>query len=282
MKKRFMALLLIAIFCLSFGMVVCATGEKSSRVVDFADILTESEESSLLAILDEISERQQLDIVVVTTNTLDGKSPMVYADDFYDENYYGFGVEKDGVLLLISMEDRDWWISTAGFGITAFTDAGITYLSEQFLPVLGDGDYEGAFTCFARLCDEFITQARTEEAYDSGALPKAPFSIGYNLGKALLIGLFIAIIITAAMRYSMKSVRFQPTASAYIKNGSMNVTKAKDLFLYSHVDRRVREKSSSSGGSKTHTSSSGRSHGGGSKTHTSSSGSSHGGGGGKF
>ena len=82
MKKRIMTLLLIAIFCLSFGMVVCATEGKSSRLVDFADILTKSEESRLLAILDEISERQLLDVVVVTTNTLDGKSPMAYADDF--------------------------------------------------------------------------------------------------------------------------------------------------------------------------------------------------------
>lgn len=264
MKKRIMTLLLIAIFCLSFGMVVCATEGKSSRLVDFADILTKSEESRLLAILDEISERQLLDVVVVTTNTLDGKSPMAYADDFYDENGYGFGVPKDGVLLLVSMEDGDWWISTAGNGITAFTDAGITYISEQFLPALSKGDYEEAFTRFAYLCDEFITQARTGEAYDSGTLPKAPFSIGYYLSRALLIGLFIALIITIAMRYSMKSVRFQPTASAYVKSGSMNVTEARDLFLYSHVDRRVRQKESSSGGgSKTHTSSSGRSHGGG-------------------
>ena len=84
------------------------------------------------------------------------------------------------------------------------------------------------------------------------------------LATSQFVTLFIALIITIAMRYSMKSVRFQPTASAYVKSGSMNVTEARDLFLYSHVDRRVRQKESSSGGgSKTHTSSSGRSHGGG-------------------
>ncbi|MCX4295565.1 MAG: TPM domain-containing protein [Lachnospiraceae bacterium] len=264
MKKRIRAVLLIAIFCLSFGMVVCAAEAKTSRLVDYADLLTESEENRLLSILDEISERQQLDIVIVTTNTLDGKSPTVYADDFYDENGYGFGVEKDGVLLLISMEDRDWWISTAGYGIIAFTDAGITYLSEQFLSALSDGDYEKAFTQFARLCDEFIAQARTGEAYDIGELPKAPFSIGYNLIRSLIIGLIIAVIVAMTMRAGMKSVRFQSAASTYIKSGSMNVTEARDLFLYSHVDRKVRQKESSSkGGSQTHTSSSGRTHGGG-------------------
>ena len=48
-----------------------------------------------------------MDIVIVTTNTLDGKLPTVYADDFYVAKEYGFGLDKDGVLLLISKEDRD-------------------------------------------------------------------------------------------------------------------------------------------------------------------------------
>ena len=53
-----------------------------------------------------------MDLVVVTANTLGGKSPMEYADDYYDYN----GYTDDGALLLVSMEDRDWWISTKGSG----------------------------------------------------------------------------------------------------------------------------------------------------------------------
>ena len=82
------------------------------RLGDDADLLTDHEEAVLLSELDEISERQRMDIVVVTTDSLEGKSAMEYADDFYDYNGYGFGNSRDGVLLLISMEDRDWWLST--------------------------------------------------------------------------------------------------------------------------------------------------------------------------
>ena len=98
--------------------------QEKTRVVDMADLLSDSEESSLLFKLDEISERQQFDVVVVTVGSLDGKTPTAYADDFYDYNGYGFGAEYDGVLLLVSMEERDWRISTCGYGITALTDAG--------------------------------------------------------------------------------------------------------------------------------------------------------------
>jgi hypothetical protein len=41
------------------------------------------------------------------------------------------GENRDGVLLLVSTGDRKWHISTCGYGITAFTDAGIQYLGEQ-------------------------------------------------------------------------------------------------------------------------------------------------------
>lgn len=275
MKKRIAAFFLIIFLCFTVSAAAYAQEESNIdsgnglRLADMADLLQESEEKVLLALLDEMSERQQLDIVVVTANTLNGKTPMKYADDFYDYNDYGFGAQKDGVLLLVSMEDRDWWISTTGYGITAFTDAGITYIGEQFLPALGDGDYADAFTTFAQLCDKFITQAKTGEPYDKGSFPKEPFSFGANACIALVVGGFFAVITTTAMKGSLKSVRFHPTAADYVRSGSMQVTDAKELFLYTHIDRIKRQKESSS-------------QGGGSTTHTSSSGMNHGGGGGKF
>ena len=49
------------------------------RLVDDADLLTDSEEQELNTELDEISEKQQCDVVVVTENSLDGKSAQDYA-----------------------------------------------------------------------------------------------------------------------------------------------------------------------------------------------------------
>lgn len=263
MKKRMTVFLLIFILCFSFGITAFAE-EEPSRLVDMANVLDESEKSDVLSMLDEISKRQQLDIVVVTANSLDGKTPMEYADDYYDDHAYGFGEEKDGVLLLVSMEDRDWWISTTGYGITVFTDAGIEYISEQFLSDLSDGAYADAFICYAKLCDKFITQARTGQPYDTGNFPKEPFPVLLSVCIALLIGFIFAIIIVLIMAGKLKSVRFQQAASEYVKSGSMNVTRSREFFLYSHMNRRLRPKDNdSNGGSVTHSSSSGTTHGGG-------------------
>ena len=257
MKKVF---LIITAICLIAAISVPVFAA-DSRVVDDASLLTGGEAQRLEMLLDEISLRQNVDIVVVTTESTDGKSPMEYADDFFDYHDYA----KDGVLLLVSMEEHDWWVSTTGYGITAITDAGLEYISDRFVPELSDGDYYDAFVSFAEDCDQFITQARTAAPYDNSNLPKEPFDFSFSLIISLVVGLVVALIVTSCMRGQLKSVRFKAQADDYITPGSMQVTHSRDLFLYTHLDRREKPKSTS-----------------GSSTHMSSSGSFHGGGGGKF
>ncbi|MDD2956261.1 MAG: TPM domain-containing protein [Oscillospiraceae bacterium] len=240
-----------------------------ARLIDEADLLSDEEEASLLATLDEISERQQCDVVVATLSSLNGKSSTACADDFYDHNGFGFGSGRDGILLLICPQERDWAISTTGACIHMFTDAGQEYMVDQFKPYLSDEDYGEAFLTFAVLCDRFITQAKNGEAYDSDNMPKTPPSFGW-LGISLLLGVVAAVITTAIMRSQLSSVRPQPAADDYIRAGSMNVTERADTFLYRHVSKRERPKESSSSG------------GGGSSVHVGSSGSSHGGSSGKY
>ena len=169
MKKRISVFLTVILLCLACAFPVCA--ETESRLADQAGLLDTDQKESLCNTLDEISERQQADVVVVTVNSLDGKSAQDYADDFYDYNGYGIGTAKSGILLLVSMEARDWHITPTGFGIRAITDAGLDYISDQFLPYLSDGEYLDAFETYADLCDEFLTQAKTGNAYDGDHMP---------------------------------------------------------------------------------------------------------------
>lgn len=254
--KRFYTIMLALL--LSICMVVPVFAQEAlPRVVDQADLLNPLEEASLLNELDAISDHQGLDVVVVTAYALNGQSPREYADDFYDYN----GYSKDGILLLVSMEERDWYISTSGYGKTAFTDAGIDYVSEQFLPFLSAGDYATAFHVYADTCDTFIAEAKSGDPYDIQDLPKEPYDFFFNLLICLVIGFVVAFIVTGIMRGQLKSVRAQTGAADYVKSGSLNITHRQDLFLYRDVHRT--EKPKDSGGSSTHRSSSGRSHGGG-------------------
>ena len=177
MKKRLFGILFAVLLCLSLSVPAFAQGNMP-LLVDNADLLTDSEESALLSKLANISSNQQTDIVIVTVNDLDGKTPRDYADDFYDFNCYA----EDGVLLLISMENSDWYISTSGYGITAVTDAGREYMAEQFVDDLGDGDYYDAFVTYADLCDEFINMARSGDPFDVDDLAILQNVVAANYG----------------------------------------------------------------------------------------------------
>lgn len=282
MKKRWIAFCLVLACCLFAGMPVSAAENSASaqdkeikqvqemtgndtyrRLMDEADLLTEAEEQKLLSALDEISERQGMDVVVVTTYSLGGKSAQDFADDYFDYNGYGQGSRRSGVLLLHSPQYRDWWISTRGAGITAFTDAGIDYIGEQITPLLADGENADAYMMFAQQCDRFITQAKTGKPFDVGTLPRAPLPL-WSILVCIGIGCVIAALIVGGMRQQLRSVRLQPAANDYVRPGSMQVTQHNDIFLYRHVSRRAKPQgSSSSGGSSTHRSSSGATHGGG-------------------
>lgn len=268
MKNKIISIIAVLALCLtsaltSYAAEIIPESRLLPRLVDGADLLTDSEESKLLSELDEISERQKCDVVVVTADAIGYKTATEYADDFYDYNGYGFGNERDGVLLLISMEDRDWAISTCGFGITAFTDAGQEYMTEKFKPALSDGDYYKAFDKFASLCDDFLTQAKAGKPYDSNNLPKEfPF---FGLIICIVVSIVIAFAIVSMMKKQLKSVASKANADTYVRQGSMNLVQNRDIYLYRTVTKTKRASEStskSSSGSRTHTSSSGTTHGG--------------------
>lgn len=256
MKKRILSLLGILLLAVCLIQPAFAS-DGIARLVDEADILTDSEEAALSAKLDEISLRQNLDVVIVTVNSIGDRTATEYADDTYDYS----GYSDDGVLLLISIDEREWAVSTSGYGITAFTDAGLDYLTDQFADQMSDGEWNDAFHSFAWLCDDFITQAKTGSPYDAGNLPKKPFTPILTGLVSLGIGFVIAFFRMNKWKNQLYSVQAKAAAKEYVKGGSLRLTEQKDLFLYRRVDRREKSESSS-GGSSTHTSSSGKTHGG--------------------
>ena len=105
MKKKILVILfsLVIGLCVSVPAFAAQTDGFASeyeRVQDLADLLSDSEEAALLEKLDELCERQKMEIVVLTTDTLEGLTPRDYADDIYDYSGFGYGEDRDGALLL--------------------------------------------------------------------------------------------------------------------------------------------------------------------------------------
>ena len=249
---------------------------RGDRLVDQADLLTPEEETALRAKLDSISEELQFDVVLVTAEQIGSRTPMEFADDYFDYNGFGYGDTHDGCAFLISMAERDWWISTCGFGITALSDDYFMDIVRysKVISKLKDGDYNASFNAYADMVNDFVREAQEGEPYSSEHRYQDLKNKVIGICISLVIGLIVGGIVTAAVRYNyVASVQTQGEAAAYMV-GKLNITRRDDHFRSSTVDRTERKTESSS------SSSSGSSSSGG--THTSSSGYTHGGGGGKF
>lgn len=159
MNKKLLSVFFAVLLCVVVSVPAFAdTAEDyTPHLIDNADLLTGEEESNLLAKLDEISDRLSVDVAVVTEDSIGDKTPREYADDFYDYNSYKYN--PDGVLLLISMEERDWYITTTGSAITAITDARRGNMEDAFLSDLSGGYYYDAFSTYAPICATATSRA---------------------------------------------------------------------------------------------------------------------------
>lgn len=252
--KRIWVCILLFVLVFSLPMSVRAAGDP--LLVDDAGLLTTAQTQELTDLAQRISSEYKMDIVILTVNSLGGKTASAFADDYYDSHSYRY----DGLILVLAMQERDCYISTSGAAIHAFTDYGIDQMEDLIVPCFSSGAYyEGFYT--------FITEASGYmEAFSHGEPIDTPRrSIGSVFLVSALIGLAAAGICVGIMCSNMNTKRRKYGAGEYVKQDSFAFPVRQDIFLYSNVTktRRPENNNSGRGGSSTHTSSSGRSHGGG-------------------
>lgn len=245
------------------------TDKAQRKVVDEAGIISKELESRLQEQLAAIARKYGCDAVILTVDSCGSKSTQEFAEDYYLSKGYGFGTENDGILMLVSMGERQYYFATFGNATDIFTAYGLERIDEIVLEELSDGDYEKAFSLFADLSEEFIQEGTKGKPYDTNHTYKQKMGLGFRFAIAFVSGLVIAAVAVGALIGQMKSVGIKAEAQEYVRDGSFRVTRQRDVFLYRTVSRVRIEKTSDSGG-------------GGGATHTTSSGGRAGGRGGSF
>ena len=233
--KRLFTLILALALCLSFAVSVSAA--QMPLLVDAADLLSDWEEAQTLHLLEQVREELQVELVIVTMDSLGGHSADAVIEAFYDEYAYGYGPDRDGVCLLVSMAEREYRILCNNYCARAITPDERDGIGNDVASFLSGGDYYGAF-------DEFIDGCVYQIKGERNGFP---FNFGMSLLVSLAIGFVVALIATGIMRAKLRSVRTQSAAREYIKPGSMQLTRSTDLFLYRTMDRRRKPQNTSTG-----------------------------------
>ncbi len=252
--KHIQVCLVAAVVCLCLGQAALAA---ENRVFDLAGLLRPDSVAELEARAREFRERFGLDMVLLTTSNAGDKTSQAYADDFYDDNDFGVGKDKSGLLLLIDMDNRKVYVSTCGEAIRIFTDSRIdTILNAQY-PRLKARDYNGAFRVGLDVAFEVAASA-----------PSAAKLLWVHLAGALAGGAVVAGLVVMWV-YSRYKKDFIPVGVTERLDCDLTVTRSEDRAAGTTVTSRVIPEDKGGGGfggSSTHTSSSGRTHGGGGRS----------------
>lgn len=235
----------------------------TERVYDYADVLTAEEEQKLREHIASCEARYQLDLVLVTINE-DVESQgywdtvmMNKADDFYDQNNYGYNkIHGDGALLLDNWyEDENGsqkgsWISGCGvverwFG-TAENDEVLDAVFKKI-----ESDPYAAYKAYVDKTCAIV------DRYTGMQLPWL-----LVLGGPILVALIYAFV-----KLRQAPAKDTTTSKTYVAGGAPVMNAKSDNFIRKHVVTRRIETSSSSGGSRSgggrHVSSGGVRHSGG-------------------
>lgn len=225
-------ILLIALVLCCFALPALAEG----RIYDEADLFSEETEMRLEDAMASLAADCRVEPVILTRLSIGYQVPRVYAADFLKSIGLGDGSGHDSVILLISMAERDVAVVTHGKGSQMLTVSEQDDMLDALAPYLTDGDY-------AQAADIFLQRVR----YEWENIP-TPFSIaGDALPLILIAAAIITLIVMLALKSQMKTVRRQAMASSYVEDGSFNLSRRQDIYLYTTTRRRKIE--SSSGGS---------------------------------
>ena len=279
--KRLFALC-SALLLLLLAIPVYANNAQLPRVVDNADLLTNEEEKILAEKIGRLIDLGYDAVLLTMEEGFGGKTETDYADDYYDEHGYGVGEDNSGFLFLVNMTERRLYISTCGKAIPTLTAYGRECLFDTITGCFSAGAYFSGFSAFlTELENTYIPAYNKEKPIDvyqpSGGNPSGwgndqedSYERQLTAGPILvccLIGFGISLLIFLGVRSGMKTARVARTAGNALKQDSFRLTANSDIFLYSRTQRIARNTDNGSGGgSSTHTSSGGVSHGGGGRS----------------
>lgn len=235
MKKKLVTLMLTAFLALSFCIPVFAEAQLDP-VTDEAGLLTEEQRQELNTQAAELSKAYGCGIYLITLNDF---TEYVDTDDIdeaakaiYDEYELGTDGEQSGLLLLLSMEGRDYALRAYGYGNTAFTDYGKDYLSDAFLDNFGEDSWFAGFQDYLTVSGEMLQSARDGSPIDVDNVPEPPHARAYGIIACTLLGFAAAFIVKGVLKGQLKSVAMGTDAKSFIASQGLRLSEQYDQYTH--------------------------------------------------
>ncbi|MDL2294508.1 TPM domain-containing protein [Ruminococcaceae bacterium OttesenSCG-928-D13] len=243
----------IVMLSLSMLMALPASAAEFDLVADGAGVLSDEEYWELNELAWEITERYQCEVSVLVIDDMGEDDAYEFARFVYQDYGYGYGKDKSGLMLFISMAERDCALVAHGYGNRAFTDHGKDALLERaVLPLLAKDNYYAAFLAYYNKAAEYLDIAEGGAPFDTGTdevyrQQAAKSGFWVRLAVVILVPLAIAGLVCFVFLRQMKTAVPQRAADHYIPAGGFVLTQSSDAFLFRTETRTTIEEKKSGG-----------------------------------
>ena len=251
MKKRFLfSLLLCAALLLALPLTARAEA-KLDYVSDYANILSAETRESLNSQAAQIAADTGCGVYIVVVDnykTYVNGTIENFSEAIYKTYELGEGEGKNGVLLSMSMNDRDYDLTAYGdFANYAFTDYGKQQLAGTFLDNFRANDWAGGFADFIENSGRLIARAKNGDPLDQW-IPDPP-QRRITPAEAVIIVLFpslVAGMVVGGFKRKSKTAVRQTKAANYVSRGGLQLRERSDQFINRSVTRQIIPKNTSS------------------------------------
>lgn len=223
--------------------------DDTHHIIDEAALLNASERMELDMIAAQISEAYGCGIYIMTVDDFRdygyGNDVFTTTWNIYHDRSLGWGNERQGMILLLSMDDRDFATFFYGKDVEhAFDAYGQEALEEHFLDNFASNDWYGGFLDYLNTSEKFLSSAAEGD-------PVRESKAGMY-AVVILISCVISLIVTLVIRSQMNNAKLQHNAASYIAADGLQLTHRNDRFLHITRTRRKIQTSSDSSGSRSH------------------------------
>ena len=210
-------------------------------VKDGAGLMSDAERQTLESKAGELADRYGTGVYVLTVDdyrSYGGSSSIeLWTEKLYLDNQLGLGSEQNGVILALSMAERDYCLKIYGSdALFAYTDYAQGQLTDRFVSSFRNNDWYGGFSAYLNFGEKIL-----KEAADGTPMERTVNWAGM-IGGSSLLSLLIGFITgkgrVGSLRRTMKNTGIKRTAVNYISHESgMYMRSKQDHYVNTTVNR---------------------------------------------
>lgn len=233
-------LMILMLIPLHMTSAAASTDPAKQYVYDGAGLLTEEEIATLESLAEEYAAKRETDMIVVTSDNVEGEDVVKMTQDFYDEQAPGYDKSHgNAVILMLDMDHREVYLAGFYKAETYLDDGRLDKIREKITPYLSDGDYAAAFELYIKTAYKYM-------GYEPGVNPD---NILFKLWFQVAVSVLIAGLIVGIMAYR-NGGRVTVSGRTYENASTSGVTKQRDQYIRTTTTRTKipRNNSGGSGG----------------------------------